>query len=125
MKNNFIVVIIVLFAVLSGLFYLLETRAPQYDLGLLMGGNILMALLTVAGYGIVRKQLNSRPEAFVRGVYGATFMKLLVCIGAILVYALVNKPHVHKPSLFMAFGIYAIYTVFETMMLSKMAKSTK
>ena len=125
MKNNFILVIIVLFAILSGLFYLLEASAPQFSFNLLMGGNIIMAARTIAGYSIVRKQITNRPEAFVRGVYGATFMKLLVCIGAILIYALLNKPNVHKPSLFMTFGIYAIYTVFETLMLQKMAKTTK
>ena len=125
MRNNFILVIIILFAILGGAFYLLVLNAPGFDLALLMGSNILMAVLTMIGHIIVRKQISSRPQAFVRGVYSATFLKLMVCIGAILVYVLVNRPHVHKPSLFITFGVYAIYTVFETMALSKMAKSGK
>jgi hypothetical protein len=125
MKNNFIAVVIILFALLSGFFYMLQVNAPQFSLGLLMGANIIMALLTIIGHFIVRKQISSRPQAFVRGVYSATFLKLMVCIAGILVYVLVNRPNVHKPSLFMTFGIYAIYTIFETMMLSKMAKTTK
>ena len=125
MKNSFILVIIILFAVLSGAFYLLVQKAPQFNLNLLMGANIIMAALTIAGYAMVRRQLANSPAAFVRGVYGNTFLKLMVCIVSIVGYAMLNKPHVHKPSLFMAFGIYAVYTTIETLMLSKMAKSTK
>jgi hypothetical protein len=125
MKKNFIIVILALFCALSAVFYLLHQSAPQFSFPLLMGGNIVMAVLTILTHIIVTKQVSARPQAFVRGVYSATFLKLLVCIFGILGYVLINKPNIHKPSLFVLFGIYIIYTTVETLTLSKLAKGTK
>ncbi|HRO41659.1 MAG TPA: hypothetical protein PL009_02415 [Flavipsychrobacter sp.] len=125
MKWKFLVMIIAVFAVLSAVFYGVETYAPDYRFNVLMGGNLLMAVLSVASFFIVTKTINERPQAFVRGVYGATFLKLMVCMASILVYALLNKKNIHKPSLFVLFGIYAVYTVVETWMLSKLARGAK
>jgi hypothetical protein len=122
MKNRFILIIVLLFVILSAAFFAIEKSAPQYDFGVLMGGNIIMVVLAIVSYVLVTAQINKRPEAFVRGVYSSTFLKLFVCIVAILTYALVNKPNVHKPSLFILFGIYAVYSVAETWQLSRMAR---
>jgi hypothetical protein len=122
MKKYFILIVVILFLLLTAVFYALKTYAPQYSFDALMGGNILMAILVLVSYFLVQAQIDKRPEAFVRGVYSSTFLKLLVCIGAILVYALVNKPNIHKPSLFILFGIYAVYSIVETWLLSRMAR---
>lgn len=122
MKKYFILIVVILFLLLTAVFYALKTYAPQYSFGALMGGNVLMAILVLVSYFLVQAQIDKRPEAFVRGVYSSTFLKLLVCIGAILVYALVNKPNIHKPSLFILFGIYAVYSIVETWLLSRMAR---
>ena len=81
-----------------------------------------MAFLSSASFYMVTKQIKSRPEAFVRGVYSGTFLKLLVCMAAILIYVMANRPNIHKPTLFVLFGIYIVYTVIETTTLSKMAR---
>lgn len=122
MKNRFILIIVLLFVILSAIFFLLRSAAPEYAFGALMGGNIIMAVLAIVSYVLVTQQISQRPEAFVRGVYSSTFLKLFVCIVAILTYALVNKPNVHKPSLFILFGIYAVYSIAETWQLSRMAR---
>ncbi|WP_276132094.1 hypothetical protein [Polluticoccus soli] len=122
MKNRFILIIVLLFVILSAIFFWLKAAAPQYAFGALMGGNIIMAVLAIVSYVLVTAQISQRPEAFVRGVYSSTFLKLFVCIVAILTYALVNKPNVHKPSLFILFGIYAVYSIAETWQLSRMAR---
>jgi hypothetical protein len=44
---------------------------------------------------------------------------------AILVYVLMFRSNVHKPSVFVLFGIYAVYTILETWALSKMARKDK
>lgn len=122
MKNRFILIVVVLFLLLSGIFFALKTYAPQYAFGALMGGNIIMAVLAIVSYALVQAQVDKRPEAFVRGVYSSTFLKLLVCIIAILSYAIINRANVHKPSLFILFGIYAVYSIAETWLLSRMAR---
>jgi hypothetical protein len=125
MKKSFIGASIVIFIILSILFYLLKTYAPAYRFNVLMGGNLIMLLLSVISFFIVKKSISERPEAFVRGVYGATFLKLMVCMASILIYALVNKHDIHKPTLFILFGIYAVYTGVETWLLSRQAREVK
>lgn len=123
MKNKFIITVVAVFACLTAIFYYLHQQYPVIDIQALSGGNVLMALLTIFTYFIVKKQVNERPQAFVRGVYSATFLKLMICLVAIVGYAMFNKDNLHKPSLFMLFGIYVVYTAIETATLMKMAKN--
>lgn len=125
MKSKFIGFIILLFALVTGALYLLKMSFPSVNFIALMGGNGLMALLALASYFIINQQLKGRPEAFVRGVYGATFLKLFVCMIAILTYVMVDRPNIHKPTIFILFGIYAIYTAAETWLLFRLAKEVK
>ncbi len=125
MKGSYIAIVIIIFLVLSGVFYALKINAPEFSYGVLMTGNGVMALLSVISYVLVTKQIGARPDAFVRGVYASSFLKLFVCMISILTYAMVNKPNVHKPSLFMLLGIYVVYSATETIILSKMARNVK
>jgi len=122
MRKNFALIVLVIFAVLSAIFYGLEKYRPEFGFDVLMGGNVMMAVLSLFSFYLVAKQLGERPQAFVRGVYSATFLKLIVCMAAILTYALMNREHIHKPTLFILFGIYAVYTAIETGLLSKLAR---
>ena len=125
MKNNFIIIILGIFLLLSGIFYALKIYVPEFSYSVLMTGNTVMAVLCIVSYILVTKQIGGRPDAFVRGVYASSFLKLFVCMISILVYAMVNKPHVHKPSIFVLLGIYAVYSATETIILSKMARRVK
>lgn len=122
MTNKFILSIAVIFMLLSGAFFMLSNARPQFNFSVLMAGNGLMALLSLITYFLVKKQVDQRPQAFVRGVYSGTFLKMFVCIIAIVTYALLNKATLHKPTLFILFGIYAVYTAVETALLMNMAK---
>ncbi|MBS1774369.1 MAG: hypothetical protein JST82_16045 [Bacteroidetes bacterium] len=123
--NRYIISILLVFALLSGIFYYINTS--MHDLGyrfkVLMGGNIIMFLLSLTTYFLVTTQLSKKPQAFVRGVYSSSLLKLMVCMFAILIYTMINKPDIHKPTLFVLFGIYAVYSVVETVQLSKMART--
>lgn len=125
MKKTFVASLVSVFIVLSAVFYWLRTIAPEYDFAALMTGNFVMALLAIVSFLLVTKQMHSKPNAFVRGVYASSFLKLFVCMVAIVAYALIKKPDVHKPSLFALFGIYAIYSAVETLMLSRLAREKK
>lgn len=122
MKVQFIIVTLVIFVLLSAFFYALKIYAPAYHFVALEVGNAIMATLSLSSYFIVKKQIDSRPQAFVRGVYSASFLKLMVCMVSILVYVLLNRTSIHKPSVFVLFGIYALYTTAETLLLSKLAR---
>jgi hypothetical protein len=124
MTTRFLVTILVIFAALTALFYGLHQAKPDFNFAVLMGGNMVMAALSLSSYFIVKKQIDSRPQAFVRGVFGGTFLKLMLCMAALLTYILLNRAHIHKPTIFTLFGIYIVYTAAETWMLMKMAKKT-
>ena len=125
MRKVFLTSIIVLFIALSVVFFMLRTLAPEYNFVVLMSGNVIMAALSLASYFIVTKQMLRKPDAFVRGVYSSSFLKLSVCVIAVMVYAIANRPNVHKPSLFVLFGVYALYSAVETWLLSKIAREAK
>lgn len=125
MKKYFVLIVVILFLILSGIFYALGLYAPNFSISVLMTGNAVMALLTILSYFLITKQFDNKPAGFVRGVYASSLLKLFVCITAIMAYVMINKPNVHKPSLFVLFGIYAVYSIVETWLLSRLAKDTK
>ena len=122
MNKTLISGILIIFIVLSATFYVLSISLPAYQFCTLETGNVLMAGLTFVTWLIVKKQIKERPQAFIRGVYSATFLKMMICMVAILAYVLVNKATLHKPSIFILFGIYIVYSVMETWLLSKLAR---
>jgi hypothetical protein len=122
MMKRFIISVVTVFVVLSVVFFVLKKQMPGYDFVVLETGNVIMGLLSLTTWLIVKKQMNGRAEAFVRGVYSASFLKLMVCMISILVYVLLNRDHIHKQSVFVLFGIYIIYTTMETLLLSKFVK---
>ena len=125
MKKKYIITIITIFVLLSIASYCLNMYLPSYTLAVLIGGNLLMAILSLVSYLVVARQLQQRPQAFVGGVYAGTFLKLFACMGALLIYVMMNKATLYKPSVFVLFGIYTVYTVAETSVLQKMAKGGK
>jgi hypothetical protein len=123
MKKSFFGIVSLLFVVISAAIYLLYRMHPEYDLPALLVANTLIALLSVLSYFMIQRQLKSaRPQAFVNGVYGATLLKLMVCMGAIFGYLYTNREHLHKPSIFVILGIYMAYTLSETLLLSAQAR---
>jgi hypothetical protein len=122
MKKYFVPTMIVVFVALTAAFSGMRMYTPQFNFPLLMTGNTIMLALSLVSYFLITRQLKKRPEAFIRGVYGSSFLKLFVSIIGIITYVIVDKPNIHKPSLFVLLGIYAVYSGVETVLLSRMAK---
>lgn len=125
MKNKFILAVIIVFVVLTAVFYYVSMQEPKFRFTVLMTGNAVMAGLTLVTYAIVMSQLKNRPAMFVNGVRGASFLKLMVCMVALVAYVVLDKANIYKPVIFVLFGIYAIYTVIETWLLTRLARETK
>ncbi len=122
MNRTFIIAVGIVFAALTAIFFYMKTAAPDFRFNVMMGANILMLTLSTASYFMVTQQIKNRPQAFIRGVYSGTFLKLFVCMASVMLYVMINKKDIHKPTLFVLFGIYAVYSVVETTILSKMAR---
>ena len=121
MRNTYLSVTIIIFAALTIIFSLLMKVAPDYNFMVLEIGNLIMGALSVITYFMVMRRMY-RVQSFVRGVSGSSFLRLMVCMVAILIYIVLNRTHIHKPTVFVLFGIYAIYTTAETLLLTKIAK---
>jgi hypothetical protein len=122
MKRQFMISVVVIFATLTAVLYALRINMPAFRFSVLETGNTIMALLCLVTYLLVNKQMDGNTQAFVRGVYSASFLRLMVCMVSILVYVLLNRAHIHKPSVFVLFGIYALYTIAETWLLSRIVR---
>ena len=122
MNSKLPVFLIVLFAAIAGGSYLLHSSYPAFDLRALLAADGVMLVLSLAAWAMLRKNVAERPQAFIRGVYGATMLRLFVCLTGILTYALMNRETLHRPTLFVMFGIYMAFTVIETVVFSRVAK---
>ncbi|NSL88207.1 hypothetical protein ECE50_015300 [Chitinophaga sp. Mgbs1] len=128
MSDRFFIRLFAVFGILNGLIIvfkprLLEIGAHQY---VLMAGNLVMALITLASYLMSRKGLaSSNHNAFIRAVYGSTLSKLLLCVAGIAIYVLAYRPDVSKLTIFILLALYLIYTVFETISLFRLTRLKK
>lgn len=120
--NRFIFLLIAVFLGLAGAIWFLQRSRPEFDFTLLTVGNALLAALAAASFAMVRRGISGRPQAFVGGVYGGTMLKLFVGGGALLAYVLLNRDHLHKPSLLVVGALYLVYTLVEKIALQKVAR---
>jgi hypothetical protein len=125
MKRQFVVVLVIIWLVLDVSFRILGKYAPEFDIVALQVSNFIMLGLSLLAYRLVNTRISNNPHAFVRGVYSATLLKLMVCMFSMLAYVFMNKGHLHKQTVFAMMGVYMVYTAAETIVLSKLAKTKK
>jgi hypothetical protein len=117
---------VIVFFIVSNALFISGTRIFDrwgVDQGVLIAGNCLLFLVTLASFILSRKGLkNPNPHAFVRSVYGSIMIKLFVCMIAAFVYISVYKHSLNKPALFVCMGLYLLYTFMEVSVLMKMLK---
>lgn len=123
MRKFYLPIIAVLCTVLFAVIFYWCNLHPEYDMQALMVANGLLAVLSIVSFFMLKKKAKEeRPQAFVNGVYGATLLRLMVCMGSIFIYLYMNKGHLHKPSIFAMMGLYIVYTFVETITASKEMK---
>jgi hypothetical protein len=94
-----------------------------FDQEILIYGNLVLFGATLLSCILALRGLKStNPHAFVRSVMGSIMVKMLICLLAALVYILMNRDHINKPSLFILMGFYLLYTFMEVVILMKIAK---
>lgn len=122
MKSRLPLVLIVVCALVATAIQFLWKAEPRFDYTALMIANVIMLVLSLIGWALQRRTLNDRPQAFVRGVYSATLLRLFVCLVGIMGYALANRTTVYKPTLVVMGGIYFVYIIVESLVVSNTAK---
>lgn len=110
------------FVALLGLIYALWSRTPaSYDLSVLIAGDALLAILSIVAYVMADNALKSpNPNAFIRAKMGSTMLRIFICVAGIGTYAYLNsKAASTKPTIFLILGMYMVYTILESAVLSK------
>jgi FtsH-binding integral membrane protein len=123
-----VVPIILVFIILNGLIFFLESFIvnPGFDKEFLLGSNLFLFLISLGGFLIQRKGLqSSNPHAFVRGVYASMLFKMFICMTAVLVYVFLFRSNLNKPGIFTAMGMYVAYTVVEVSTLMNTTRKKK
>jgi len=92
----------------------------------LIGGNLLLFIVSLAAFFITFKALKSaNPQAFVRAMYGSFMIKFFLIAVAAFIYIMIAKKEVNKPALIICGVLYIIYTAIETRALLKLLKQKK
>ena len=116
--------IFVVFLVLCLLILGLSSILHEWNVDgrVLLGGNAVLFFVTAISYWLHIKSLrSSNPHVFVRMVYGSLLVKMLVCLLAVLIYALQTRA-VNRNAIIGSFIIYIIYTFLEIRILTQLTK---
>ncbi len=117
--------VMLLFILINLLVFIFKNSLIAYgfNIAFLLSANAILFLLSFFGFLIqTRGVASTNINAFIRGVYSSTLLKLFVIVIAIVIYILVMHGEVNKPSLFTAMAIYLIYTSVEVIQLMKLAR---
>lgn len=127
MNRKYLIFFIVLTAILFGLgFWLSSESIALVTRSVFLTGILFMAIISLSTFLFSARFVNAEnPNRFVRGIMGGTFLKFFLCIIAALVWLLKSGKHLHKPDLFALMGVYILYTVLESYVLSGATKSAK
>jgi len=95
----------------------------KFDQEVLLIGNLILFVVTSLSFIIGKRSMSSsNPNAFVRGVYLSTMIKLFVCAIAAFVYIMIFRKNINKPALIACMGLYIIYSILEVSVLKKLLK---
>jgi hypothetical protein len=114
--------ILLAFVIFSCLILVFRTQAAEWsvDRRVLLGGNGLLFLVTaISFYMYTRGLRNNNAHFFVRMLYGSLLVKMMVCLVAVLVYAMAAGAAVNRNGIIGCFILYLLYTVLEVRSLRK------
>ena len=120
--------VMLLFVLLNAFFIFGKNMLDRWgaDQQVLIIGNALLFVITLASFMLAQKGLNNpNSHAFVRAVYSGIMIKLFLCLAAAFIYISTNKAKLNKPALFICMGLYLIYTFMEVSSLMKLLREKK
>ncbi|HLP37317.1 hypothetical protein [Lacibacter sp.] len=120
--------IVGLFVALNSFYLLGQGWLNKYGLSfnVLMGGNLILFIVTITSlYFHVKGFLHKNIQVFFRSVYGALMIKMLICAAAVIVYAMIAKPNINKPALYVCMALYFVYSFMEVRMVFRLLKQKK
>ena len=88
-------------------------------------GNLVLYVATSLSFRFNQKGIgNKNIQAFLRMVYSGMFLKMGICIAAVMAYALLFKP-ISVAAILVFFVLYFVYTIIEVRILMRQNKGNK
>ncbi len=115
----------ILFIIINALSFVLAgwLDSIKIDHLVVVGANSLLFLLAVVSLLMQVKALsNTNPNVFVRSIMAATFIKLVVIITALFIYAYAAGKSRSLYAIVVGMGLYLLYTVTEVRAALEMNK---
>lgn len=107
------------FAIFSGAAWL---RGQNTDGRVLLGGDAILLVVTAISFWLHTRSLrNPNPQVFVRTVYGSLLVKMMVCLGAVLLYGWLAAS-INRNAIIGCIILYFLYTILEVRILTKLTK---
>ncbi len=116
----------ILFLIVNAVLWLLPGRLAALGLSVtvVMAGNALLFLVSLASLFLYqRAMLHPATIGFLKNTYSGLFLKLLVCLFAVVTYIGIGKRQVNKPAILTCVGLYFIYSLLEMRGLLQWNKS--
>lgn len=120
--------VVLLFIILNAFFLIGKNLLLKYGFSqdVLIMGNLILFLVTVISlYFHLKGFLHKNIQVFFRSVYGALMVKMLVCAAAVVIYALLSRPNLNKPALYICMALYFVYSFIEVRMVFRLLKQKK
>lgn len=113
----------VLMIVVSTALLLFESEWTEMGLnvGFVLAANLLLFFITTMAFYVVSAQIKSSIHRFMRGVYTSFLIKMFLMAGALLLYGL-SVDNINRPAIFVALGIYVLYTGIEVFQLMRLLR---
>jgi hypothetical protein len=88
--------------------------------------NLILFIATCISFYFYTKSLrNNNVQVFLRMIYGAMFIKMLICLFAAFIYISSAGKGVNKGAIFVSMFLYFLYTFVELAILMKLSKQQK
>lgn len=108
--------LLLLFVVVNSLclLFLQQLLSHNIDAKVIMTANTLLFVVSLIGLVLQTKSLNSKnANAAIRGVMGATILKLFVLAVTAVLYIFIEKQNSNVGAIIISMVLYIIYTVIE------------
>jgi len=89
---------------------------------LLIGNSLLFGVTYVSFLLHIKGLRNPNPHVFVRTMYGSLLVKMLICLAAVMIYAMASGGMINRNGIIACFVLYLIYTVLEVRVLQQLYK---
>ena len=129
-KNFFraILPILLIFIISNGFILTAKTLATKWniDTDVVIIGNLVLFLATSISFFFYYKALrNNNVQGFLRMVYGAMFLKMMICLFTAFIYIMIAGKAVNKGAIITCLFFYLLYSFVEIVLLMKQSKQRK